>query len=311
MISPKQNTLTGTGDGLCLLMKQTGIGDDVHAIPSLSQLDDATIFCRPFTRKALQRTGARTFEVRDNTAYNVNGYEDFPEEIPLDLSFYHLYKSRFGKIISLNSWSCWDTDEVGYSRTGMLEYFAELIGVTLPDEFSYREFFGLREREPKDYILYIPESTENWRTIPKDQARMLGVLLGRNFPNVIPLKHCETFEEMINVVDGAKAVVSVENGVLNLAAALGVPVVGLHGATSPDHTIDRLKRYGEFKEENVLGSPPPQCKYPCYRKHERGMQWVKTNAGREQRCCGLYHEPKCLVQLDREAVVEALINIGE
>jgi heptosyltransferase-3 len=57
-----------------------------------------------------------------------------------------------------------------------------------------------------------------------------------------------TFRELLPVIAGAEAVVSVNTGIMHLAAALGVRTVGLHGPTNP-------LRWGPYGERCAAVTP--------------------------------------------------------
>ena len=81
-----------------------------------------------------------------------------------------------------------------------------------------------------------------WIERQKEQARLTN-------------KGGATFAETIHLLTNAEAVISVNTGVLHLAAALGLPTVGLHGPSNE-------KRWGAVGDCVCnLAVPPPQGGY--------------------------------------------------
>jgi heptosyltransferase I len=92
---------------------------------------------------------------------------------------------------------------------------------------------------------------------PSDSAandRLLSALSPRTRHFVRNAAGTNLKETMMTLAD-ARLVVSVDTGVMHIAAALGVPLVALHGPTS-------AKRWGPMSERAVaIDSPLPGCGY--------------------------------------------------
>jgi len=69
---------------------------------------------------------------------------------------------------------------------------------------------------------------------PGDAA--IGAEVAAEAPQVVNLAGQTTLAEAIDLIAAATAVVSNDSGLMHVAAALGRPVAGLYGATSPDFT---------------------------------------------------------------------------
>lgn len=91
-----------------------------------------------------------------------------------------------------------------------------------------------------------------------------------------------TLAQMANVLQHAKLVVSVNTGIMHYAAAVNVPLVALHGATSET-------RWGPLSDNAIVVKSGEDCQ-PC------------ISLGAEIKCC----EPKCMKNITVSMVMDAV-----
>lgn len=295
--------LQGPEKSVCLLMVECGIGDDIHAMPTVHQMVqdgyDVTVYGQSFNRPIWGSLGV-TFRV--------------PQEKELGLWFRYQNMHTYGRVIGLNQWGIWEERERGFISTDRMQQFAEYVDGSLPKEFSWIEALKPNASEG-EYILFAPESAEKWRSLPHHKAYELYWNLCAKHANIIWLtskpsvthperRVCSTFEELRDLVFNAERVVSVENGISNLAAALNVPLTVMCGPTGPEHILDQFTRYiPDFTFDVVLGANPGICRMPCYRSEKNGMEVVRIDNKLERMCCGKYDTPFCMEYMNFNNVV--------
>lgn len=91
-----------------------------------------------------------------------------------------------------------------------------------------------------------------------------------------------TLDQMSNVLQYAKLVISVNTGIMHYAAAVNVPLVALHGATSE-------MRWGPLSDNAIVVKSGEDCQ-PC------------ISLGAETKCC----EPICMKNITVSMVVNAV-----
>ena len=91
-----------------------------------------------------------------------------------------------------------------------------------------------------------------------------------------------TLDQMSNVLQYAKLVISVNTGIMHYAAAVNVPLVALHGATSE-------MRWGPLSDNAIVVKSGENCQ-PC------------ISLGAETKCC----EPICMNNITVSMVVNAV-----
>lgn len=118
--------------------------------------------------------------------------------------------------------------------------------------------------------------------------------------------HCRSFRELLNLVYNAERVYSVENGVSNLAGALGRELTVICGMTEPTNILGQYKKFNpSWSYEVITGEYPNNgiCKGPCWRRSDRGM--LRPNGSPHELCCGYAGAPLCLHSLDVTKIVYA------
>ncbi|MEM6820849.1 MAG: glycosyltransferase family 9 protein [Verrucomicrobiota bacterium] len=88
---------------------------------------------------------------------------------------------------------------------------------------------------------YVQELVER---LPDERFVLVGQ--GSRFPcsghHIYDLRNRTSLKELIPVIGGAQALISTDSGPLHIAAALGIPVLGIYGASLPERTRPRGKR---------------------------------------------------------------------
>lgn len=273
---------------------RTGLGTTVHALPAISQLIsegyEVTVNCKEFQRPIYESIGCKTMCIRE----------------PFGLSWAKEHGNDYGRIVSLATWDQWQQWQFGSNVTGTMEAFAEILGVELPEEFSWVETFKVEELIQNDYILFAPNSTERWRSLPKEVADAVEIEL-QKFGRVIRIEgtECSDWNDLCQLIAKASYAVTVESGISNVAGALGKKMLCLIGMTEIDTTIEQYRKYiPELEYRAVKGFQPEGCKMPCMRMKDRGFI--------NDRCLGKNELPECLSKLDISKVVEEFsLLIGE
>ncbi|MEM8629232.1 MAG: lipopolysaccharide heptosyltransferase I [Chlamydiota bacterium] len=118
-----------------------------------------------------------------------------------------------------------------------------------------------------------------------EQKRAQNIAQGHAHAHVLPKMG---LMRTAQVLQGAKAVVSVDTGLGHLSAALGVPTLGVHGPTDP-------KRVGSIGPKSAHVQPSIAC-FPCH-KSRCYYQGKRRGA------------PHCLQKISAEVVLDALNNL--
>jgi ADP-heptose:LPS heptosyltransferase len=153
---------TGSEKSVCLFAIVNGIGDAVHMLPALSQMlsdgYELTVYCR-------------AFHVPIYEAINVQHVIACESESEIGISWAAENEHLFGSWYSLHSWGGWYCDSHGHHDTGTMQEFADIVGTTLPESFSWIDTLkperGLTDGK---YILFAPDSAESWRSLSLEQA---------------------------------------------------------------------------------------------------------------------------------------------
>lgn len=263
----------------------TGLGTTVHALPAISQLIsegyEVTVNCKEFQRPIYEAIGCQTITIGE----------------PFGLSWYMQHGRDYGKVVSLATWDQWQQWLFGKNISGTIEAFADILGTTLPEEFSWRKTFEVEDVED-DYILFAPNALERWRTLPKEVADQVEEGL-REFGTVIRLEgtECPDWGSLCSLISRAAYVVGVESGILNIAGSLNKKMLALIGMTEVETTIEQYRKYLPDLEYRVVkGFQPEGCAMPCMRQRDRGFF--------NDRCLGKHNLPQCLSHLNIQNVLE-------
>ena len=309
-VLPSENiTDYGSGVGVCLIINE-GFGGCIQSLPVVWQMVQDGIpvtVVTPTAMKELWECSGATVRV----------------EKP-DIAWVAQEKKNYEKIIRLSSWSSWECDKLGGHVRDTVEQFAELVGGRVPESFSFTEVLGITPY-PGNYTLFASESNEPWRTLPDSVAHELYAQIEgekvwlTSGPKPMPYEmfvlagnrtlvkrameaynEAEehrvrgrvkySWRELLEAVAGAGDIITVENGVASLAAALGKRFTVICGMTSPEHILTQFRRWNPSLEFQTVRGESHECKLPCYRSPERGFI--------DRKCCGYSSSPLCLENLD-------------
>lgn len=298
----------GQGDPkrICFRMREHGIGDDLHAMPSVEWLIqngyDVTVTGKPFTRKCWESVGASFIDIFENGG----------------MGFVKDHIGEFGVLYALNQWSVWDAGMYGYSPIPHMEQFANIVGATLPEKFSWIEKLQPNDWGHNDetYVIFAPESSTSWRCLSEWKSLEMFQGLQKVHKNVmwigfdngnstlfkqrldelkIERYHFDFFEDLIDAVYNCERVVGVDAGITNLAAALGRPVTGLFGLTDANPILRQFSKYVTTDLKIIQADFGSRCHAPCWGHPDNGFK--------NQKCCGIYEKAMCLETIKISDVV--------
>ncbi len=290
----KENCLhrgTGPETSVLLAMLHVGLGAVMNALPAIWQLkedgNDVTVNCREFQRPIFEALGVTVTTERE----------------PFGMAWTILNNHRYGRVYSLAAWDIWQCREFGYQKTGSMECLAEILGVTLPETFSWIDILKPEIIPGDPYILFAPNAIEKWRSVPLERLEALGEIVSQ-FGEVVQLngEECDTWEELRDIIFSASSVVTVEGGVANVAGALGKTLVCLQGLTDVENYVGQNRKYiPELQLYKVSGFQPDGCSLPCWRDSNRGFK--------NDRCLGKHDLPECMVRMDFTQIREHFLTI--
>lgn len=263
---------------LCLRMCRigqngSGLGDHIASLPVIYDLVERgyklTIFTNPFYHSLYEKLG---IDLHDESEL----YRGWEEE----------NVQNYGCIYDLFQWSL--DNEVatgGYPDVDRTTLFASFFDNVLPNierpaAFDYRKALEV-EVSPQGYIVYAPHAIEEqgmYRTFPYDLNLHMLLLrkhevrwLSNRLNNYT--ERFETLRELVEVVAGAMGVLAVDNGIMHLAMALGVPCFALFGYTN-EHTItEPYQHYTPNGMRTVMRTVPrdSECERPCNGHFAKGF----------------------------------------
>lgn len=265
---------------------RTGLGTTVHTLPAISQMIaegyDVTINCKAFQRPIYEAIGCKAITVRE----------------PFGMAESKELVKQYGRIISLATWDQWQQFQHGFNTTSTMDAFASILDVSLPVEFSWEKSLQCSVTKGEEYILFTPNSTERWRSLPADVADAVEKEL-QQFGKVIRLKgdECKDWYELRDLIYNASYVVTVESGISNVAGALNKKMLCLIGMTEVDTTIEQYRKFLPDLDYRVVhGFQPSGCSMPCMRQKDRGFI--------NDKCLGKNNLPECLSKLNVLKVAE-------
>lgn len=283
--------LDGPKDSVLLACYGVGIGASIHAMPAVSALVEkgirVTVNCREFVRPLWESLGVTVISIKE----------------PFGPAWAEVNRYNYGRVYSLHAYDTWEPNEHGFHAVGTMHEMAELLGVELPDTFSWTNLLKPEYSVQEPYVLFCPTTTEPWRTIPPRRAEAIKQELEKEH-KVIELKgtECATFQELINLIYNAESVVAVESGVANIAGALNKPLVVITGPTEANSHVGQYTKYiPDLQYEEWRGQEMNGCSMPCYRNASRGF----TNG----KCLGKHEIPQCLSVLHAPDVTKFLHSL--
>ncbi len=282
----------GEGEGIALLMEVCGIGDDISALPVLSELcktEKVTIYTRYFHAPIFKGLNAEIVKVSNKICENGEIFDtEWDEKIG---------KKRFKKFYKLTCWGGWQCDAQGYYSSYPRDQFSEIIHCNADEDFDYKKYFGLEERIEKEHTVLAFESAEQWRSLYEEIAKKIFdttpncVWLtdgSKKYEHRSLMAKMETFEELLRLVYSAKKVISVDNGISHLCAALEVPLKAYFGLTQHTFILDQYKKYNPELQYDVTQGTSNECNAPCNRHPDRGMIGGL--------CSGKYRRANCMTE---------------
>ena len=264
----------GPLDRIALLAHATGIGDALHMMPTISHLIamgyDVHVSCRDFWEPIIRVTGA-TIIPRTRA---VVGF--VPESL-----------ATYSRIISLTAWT-FDHEQASHGDpfADRIDQFAAVVdpSISLVAPYPYREILGTipgakghassKHNAPR--LATGLSATESTRTYPYRAALVAD--LRRLTPHVTAIGRdagaveYASIGELITAILKCTLVIGVDSGIANLAAALGIPTLGIFGPTDPTTILHQFRRWaGNNSIHHITPTGEYQCELPCNTGHGRKL----------------------------------------
>lgn len=87
--------------------------------------------------------------------------------------------------------------------------------------------------------------------------------------------------QLVNLIQRAKLVISNDSGPIHMAAAFGIPVVGLYGPTNPERTgpfpLDGVRNQALVAADGDLARLSPDTVFDCVAGKLRGAESLPAN----------------------------------
>ncbi len=246
----------GPSQTIAILLRKNGIGDDIHAMPALAQkVRDGfrvVIYGNDFTRDCFESVGC---EFRSASNLAAGTVEEISDE--------------FGSIYDLSQWCrAHEREMQGTPVLSRFAQFAELIGTTLPTEFSWKDAFDIKVTGGKTLTAAL-YSDSQYRSFTRAESLrcQLHEEYGDDLYSIGPIMRkskMASFDELITRIAQSRLVISIDTGILAIALALNVPTLALFGPTD-EHTIAwQFRKY--HKNLNLVvdrADVDNQCVAPC------------------------------------------------
>jgi hypothetical protein len=285
-----------------------GIGDYIHSMPAIASHVAAGVevhvWTGEFFRFFVEAAGGVWHNARD-----------------LGIGSFAQLALEYASVHSLVHW-CIEHDEqtFGVPTTPRFEQIADFIGAKLPESYSWRDAFGMpanqlvsplvivalqstsRERSFQDARRPIPETRQQIA----DATGMECIVLGGGNAHKEPwMFTAGSAQDLIQVIASAAVVVSVDNGILAIALALGVPVVAVFGPTDEYTIVWQFAQFVDCSNVRVITSQTftDECTAPCSLQPERGFG-VNLKCMRDRSAM-----VDCYQSIPQHAITESVIEL--
>jgi hypothetical protein len=280
---------SGNPKKICVLFLENGLGDAICMLPALWQ--------------KIQDGFDVTYYGRDFTFLKKLGIEIHGEDVSGVLGTIEKLQKEFGVIYGFGKqFSSLRHEGItgGVVLQTRFEQFAECLETTVPKEFDFKQFFEITEGEKKEIVISLYSNSRSRRyALELDVNNEFWGAYNEGCidypPKFIGQFMQEPEKDLVNTIYNAKAVVTIDNGVLHLAMALGVPTVALFGGSDEWSIVHQYRRFGMMKYRVVRSDfRDKECQRPCSFQKERGYQ---VNGK-----CGVLSD--CLHEITAERILE-------
>lgn len=280
--SPGKKVIIQNGKGpsnkLCILLTRNnglgvGLGDHVQSLPIIYELiklgHEITIYANEFYRSLYERAGCE-----------FHGHSEMYFGITDDLL------EIFGSVYSMIEWS-FDSHTAtrGLTIEDHTTAFAKFFGIERPKEFDFVTPLGaVNDKNLRELgtIIYAPQSSYLWRNLARDEQiyyhlkQKYSNILWVGIPEIGERRNIDDFTTLVDLIYNAKAAFTVDNGIMHLACALGVPMFGVFGGT--DEAV-LCEPYNFYLQERMairsyyraLPIKKHECSTPCWWQESRGF----------------------------------------
>jgi ADP-heptose:LPS heptosyltransferase len=298
-----RKTGTGPANKLCLLLTRNdgrgvGLGDHVQSLPVIYELikngKEITVYASEFFRPLYEKAGC----------------EFHPHN---ELMLTKDLLPNFGEVYSMIEWGI-DDDIAshGTSRIDRTSLFASFFGIDRPLQFDFITALGAhRDDKLRDLntVIYAPESSSSARTLNRQEQ--IYYKLKAQYSDTLWLGgiqckekiHIPDIGTLIDLIYNAKAIFTVDNGIVHIAYALGVPTMGVFGPTDENVICEPYNFYVPDAIHlrtyyRALPKASNECNAPCSFQRERGY----FKAGK----CKEFAD--CMMEIDTDYLLDSFHN---